>query len=117
MNPIISPWFFYFAEMLDLLQFFLFISVFGGVVGNLFFLSHLHDNQYPMRKCIPGFVIVFLALIMFILCPGTKTAYKMAAASYATTDNISSVVSNGRLLKEELKKDIIDIINESSESK
>ena len=117
MNPIISPWLFYFADMAGGVQFFIFVVVFATVVAGVAYLSYLYDSKLPMLRCVPVFCISFLFLIVLVLCPTTETVYKMAAASYVTTDNISSVVSNGRLLKEELKKDIIDIINESSESK
>lgn len=60
------------------------------------------------------------AIISAVICaliPSKETMLQMAVASYATSENISKLAANGKILKDELKTDFLDIIKTIKENK
>lgn len=82
MEPIISPWFFYFAGMCN---FVLFVSGIGLIIS-IFVLLLMIEKQ---KECLK--LPMIAAIIFFILAalvPQEDTCYKMLAASMVTPNNI-----------------------------
>ena len=59
--------------------------------------------------------------VLSVLIPSQTTMLQMAVASYATSDNVQAIAKAGKIVKDELKNDFIQIIevikahNEESE--
>ena len=120
MEPIISPWLIYLIGLVDGLKGGLGILgaliLFGGIIGFLVWgISETPSDEDIKRgakwcsKIIIPFALVLFGLSLFI--PSSKVIIAMATASIATPDNINSAVQSGKNFKDEIKKDLIDMIN------
>ena len=96
MKPIINPWIFYFANMVDSISIVFIISVM--LVGAFCLLCSIDfdecaDEQSKkaaikrLKLCVPIFIILSL-LIIFI--PSKKTIYEMTIASHITEEKIEN---------------------------
>ena len=123
MNPIINPWIFYLIDLSNSLSR---ISVFLFVVstviciilsGILAFDNDCFINKKDKQKIVKYFKWIFITFCASSLClifiPRADTLYKMIVASYITDDNVAKAVDIGKDFKQEIKKDILDIINNS----
>lgn len=123
MNPIINPWIFYLIDLSNSLSR---ISVFLFVVstviciilsGILAFDDDCFINKKDKQKIVKYFKWVFITFCTSSLClifiPSKDTLYKMIVTSYITEDNVMKAVNIGKDFKQEIKKDILDIINNS----
>ena len=93
MEPIISPWFFYFARLADTLG--IGLIIFGCIailISILVLCSSLNDNETSfVKKSIKGIIIGVVIIILGIFCPSEDTCYKMALAKFATPQNIQAI--------------------------
>lgn len=123
MNPIINPWIFYLIDLSNSLSR---ISVFLFVVstviciilsGILAFDNDCFINKKDKQKIVKYFKWFFITFCTSSLClifiPKADTLYKMIVTSYITEDNVMKAVNIGKDFKQEIKKDILDIINNS----
>ena len=93
MTPIISPWWFYFFNLISNLRDVSCIAI--PVTG---FVCFAHGMYTLMDKNSPkGFmptsfmkIILVICLIFSIILPSNETMYQMAAASLITPNNITS---------------------------
>jgi len=127
MESIISPWFFYFLELAETIKnvsfvfavlsgMFLLVAVIAIIVVNLASEFDKDDEErlIPMwkkmlRRSITPFII-FTFLAIFV--PTKNTLIWMVVAKNVTYDNVETAIKAGKDVKNELKMDIIDIINE-----
>lgn len=101
MEPIISPWFFYWIEKVDIII--VIASVLLGLYAVLAFVGFIvlaanclcdDDSSFPdMVKILKrGALIVIIPLLIVLCVPSSETIYKMMLAQYATSDNIAMVI-------------------------
>ena len=100
MEPIISPWLFYFVHVASAIQFTLILVGVVGILGSGFFFIGAHDpvddidDERDIVLAKKFFKVAVVAIILAIIIPNESTLYKMIAASLVTPDNIS-IVENG----------------------
>jgi len=69
-------------------------------------------------KMLKWFVPIFLIfLTFFIFVPNKSTLIQMIVTSELTYERLDKVIDSGRDIKDEIKNDIIDIINSLDETK
>lgn len=93
-TPIISPWFFYFAGIADMLG--ISLSIFGGIVvliSTIVLFNSLGEDDLTsfVKKSIKGIIIGVVIIILGIFCPSEDTCYKMMLAKFATPQNIQTI--------------------------
>ena len=115
MEPIISPWFFYFLHVCDDMDL-VFIMIFWislgfalltGLVATVDYASRFNeDSSQKMLKVfkISCSICLFSGLISALI-PSEKTMYQMLAASLVTPDNINLV-----------EDDIVDFVSKIAEA-
>lgn len=96
MEPIISPWFIYFAEMCNGFKVLFILLLVGSVVANIYFGSCVIDNDWrteeeqkinaKMFKI--SIVVTIIGALGVIFVPTTDTVYKMIIFNNITTNNI-----------------------------
>ena len=95
MNPIISPWTFYWIEVSDVLRRLAWLGV-GGGIFTLFISCICDDNgkpvfgQYESKMKKISLLIATLCLVCGIFLPSEDTCYKMLAAKMFTQDNVNN---------------------------
>ena len=96
MEPYISPWFFYFANIADGIK--MTAAVIGTLVllfGAVYFLCMLdaYETPFELLKQIKA-VLVFgsLCVIIAILVPSSTVIYQMEIARHMTPDNVNTIV-------------------------
>jgi hypothetical protein len=67
------------------------------------------SNKRRVRYLL-GVLCFCISLVLFV--PNETTAIQMIVAKNITTETVNKAISSGKSIKEDLKKDIIDIINE-----
>lgn len=123
MEPIISPWIFYFIGVADsICAFFIFtgsavivLSIISVIVAfDCFMEDELKIKLRLFFKIgLAGIFLVFISLLI----PSKEICYKMLIAKYATKNNVSRIISSGKDVKETIKNDVIDIIKSFNEKK
>ena len=96
MEPIISPWLIYFAEMCDTFNVLGVILLIASAVAVLYFCASVLDNDWKtedeqkvdakMLKI--GIIVAIISALGVILVPTTDTVYKMIIFNNITTNNI-----------------------------
>lgn len=92
-EPIINPWFFYFASRMNAI---IVVSVIAIIAGGCMLcvylmLRYIDEKECPkMLKYGIALIIVFAVIVCVI--PSEQTVYKMLLAHYATPYNINDVV-------------------------
>lgn len=91
MEPIISPWIFYFMNMADKLAAAAPILTGASVIGAFaaIMIYSIENDEFIPWKYLKWFVIVGVAgLVMIVFIPNQETITKMLVASFITPDNI-----------------------------
>lgn len=94
MTPIISPWWFYFFNLISNLRDVSFIVI--PVIGFICFAHGMYtlmDKDSSLKGFIPTSlmkIVLVICLIFSIILPSNETMYQMAAASLITPNNITS---------------------------
>ena len=93
MEPIISPWYFYFINVAEALDFTATITgVIGMLFGILLYIGSKEDNNPDdLKHAIYLITLGIIGMFLSILIPSEDTLYKMLAASLVTPDNIAIV--------------------------
>ena len=100
-EPIISPWIFYFIDIIDKIFHtclpVLFV-VTAGVLINLLFNDEMFNsiNTPKWRKAL-SFLLIFLGAI-YLFIPSKTTIYQMVAASYITPANLEKVGNVNKII-------------------
>ena len=120
-EPIISPWFFYFADLsnsLSTLCGWLFVLAILFTFVALCLFSNSSDNPsdngaFAAPKIVRRvFVVGILAILFFgfsaVFIPSRSTCYKMLVASFVTKENINLVVNEAKSSVDYIVEKIID---------
>lgn len=109
-----EPMFFYWANVAGK------VITFCGVTGAL--LSSIGVTLFIVQitevfnsEKISRWPIAFMGCAAILFCvvvvvPSEETIYKMVAAKMVTSESIEKVLKGGKLMKDELKRDLIDVI-------
>lgn len=121
MQPIISPWFIYLLGIVDsIIEFLSVLAVFAGIVFIISLIGHIlckyadeFDEDYiplwkKIRKIALPILIIFALLSLFV--PNRNTLIGMFVAKNITHDDVEKVLKTGDDFKEEIKKDIFELI-------
>jgi len=125
MNPIASPFFIYFLSfinnILQMCYFFFVVSSIALFVYMVGYGINKGGGEYyedDLKKWAVGwkFILKFLIIawsISFLVatfCPNKNTLIGMYVTKHLTYDTVEKAVTTGTNVKDELKKDVIDII-------
>ena len=119
MEPIVSPWFIYFLGMVDSIK-----ECFAGIaitavvvlvsVGFAWLISDgdFEDKTYVKMKKWAKRLIACLCvfLLLGIITPSKNTVIAMYVADNITPNNVEKALEVGVDFKNEIKKDIIELI-------
>lgn len=115
MEPIISPWVFYFMGVAEAVQFlfgaFGIIALILMLIVDLSFLAS-EGEVFKKTLSIVMYPVLLIMITIAALIPSKETMMQMLVASQVTPNNVSAVVDLGKKLKDETKEDVIDIIKE-----
>jgi hypothetical protein len=126
-TPIINPWIFYFIGFVD--PFIKVINAFGWIasflgaisLGLSFLPPDFWDNaelaKNNLRRLTKFLWVGVPLLLMSVVIPSSNTICKMMVANQITPKNIEIIMKSGKDIKDELKKDIFDLINEVNKDK
>lgn len=101
MNPVISPWVFYWIGIVDnirtLLVAILIVLMIGGAIMLLCTMCDADDYSFKdknvaeeVKLCIKIAIATFVVAVLFCVVPDSDTCYKMLAADMFTQDNINN---------------------------
>jgi len=119
MEPIINPWVIYILGVVDSLHTFIDIAMITMVIVAvvMFFMMFIDEFEtigkhwQKTLKYVIRYIILFLTfVILMIFIPTKNTIIGMIVANNITHNNIDSAVKTGKKIKDEVKKDVIDII-------
>lgn len=123
MEPIVSPGFIYLLGILDnVIGLFVAAAVTGGLVTCIYIIGTCINLgggwEKEQEKWTAGWGrLRYLAVVLFlagtftaILTPSRNTLLGMYAASYITPDNLNIVKDAGLSIKNEIKADVIEIL-------
>lgn len=127
MEPIISPWLIYAISISDSIKdafnVFTIIIFIGGIIVACILtfadeLEWVSENKTTTIKGTIGWFVFFIIFgLLSILTPSKNTLIGMIVADQITYDNVSKGVDAGKNLKNELKKDVLDIIEAITKEK
>lgn len=96
MNPIISPWVFYWIDIFNAVDAVAFLCAIATTLGTLCF-GGMASNNYDTRersnaiKWAKRFAVgLVISIALGVLTPSEDTCYKMLAADMFTQDNINN---------------------------
>lgn len=101
MNPVISPWVFYWIGIVDnirtLLIIILTVLMIGGAIMFMFTMCDADDHNFKdknvaeeVKLCIKIAIATFVVAVLVCVIPSEDTCYKMLAADMFTQDNINN---------------------------
>jgi hypothetical protein len=118
MEPIISPWLFYWIGIADGLLILLSVLLAGSVIALLVTtIFYACDKEKLMPHFWKYLVGVFALGLMLVLVPTKDTLYKMIIAQNITYERVSKAGDIGKELHKTLKQDVLDIIKELTRGK
>jgi hypothetical protein len=122
MESIVNPWFIYLLFKIDFIR-----EFFGVISGMLIFVSAIlvgamcGDGDWKWKevkkKAIAIWVSLSIILVISVMAPSKNTIIAMYVADKVTYNAVGSTVEIGKSFKEELKKDVIEIIREVTKEK
>jgi hypothetical protein len=106
MEHIINPWFFYWINVADALNVAFVIGVVVGVITMI--VGGIVRGKKTFKT---GVLVVIICVFPAIFIPTKTTLIQMAVADKLTYNNVEQVLDSGKNIKNELKQDVLDIIN------
>lgn len=93
MEPIISPWVFYFIDKLEAINMLpLCVFIFAVLINAAVLMSSKTEEEFEKGFFPKVWIALFsLAFLINFIVPSKETAYKMIIANYVTPNNISIV--------------------------
>ena len=118
MEPIVSPWFVYLLGVVDGIGFVAAALAFTGLLASIGLTVAVvgmrceEDEEVakiePLRKGVIVLTVFFSLLAIFV--PSRNTLIAMYVAKNITPDNVATAVETGKAVKDELKRDVLDLI-------
>lgn len=93
MQPIISPWVFYFIDKLEVIEMLpLYVFIFVILINGALLMTSKTEEEFEKGGSPKVWIALFLlAFIINFIVPSKETAYKMVIANYVTPNSISIV--------------------------
>lgn len=115
MEPIISPWVFYWLSCFENITFLfgLFVVLLGCYL--IFSVLVFSEVGETLKHTKTVFFVFGICAIIATFFPSKQTIIQMYCASQVTPNNIEKVVDVGTGVKNTLKKDLIEIIRAINE--
>lgn len=120
MEPIVSPWFIYFLPVVQSIKGIVtcssvvfFIASAWYLIGRLVTRHDNKDDEWKQAwgKAGPGAVILFITFsLLSITIPSKDTLIAIFVAKNLTYNRIEGAIEKSKLFKDEIKKDIIGLI-------
>lgn len=114
MEPIISPWVFYFIDKLEAIEMLpLYVFILAILINGALLMTSKTEEEFE-KGFFPKVWIALFSLVFIInfIVPSKETAYKMIIANYVTPNNISIV----KEVKEDNIASLIDKIAVTSQA-
>ena len=111
-------WFYLYGLTTPLIGISFLVMAVSALIGLGFFLFSLDEYQMrddELEKKVIKIIkkstwTAVLTCLFFIFTPNKETLVQMAIASYATSDNVTELAKAGKIVKDEIKKDFLEII-------
>lgn len=93
MEPIISPWVFYFIDKLEVIEMLpLYVFILAILINGALLMTSKTEEEFEKGFFPKVWTALFsLVFIINFIVPSKETAYKMIIANYVTPNNISIV--------------------------
>lgn len=118
MNPIISPWLIYFAELADSINMtFLFVALIAFIIMAFAFIPYMDNKKdETLKQCLKkSFIWFCISIAIVVITPSKDTVYTMVVLDNVTTDNIQAIGKTGKDVVDYITEQIDKVVNEDDE--
>lgn len=118
MNPIISPWLIYFAELADSINMtFLFVALIAFIIMAFAFIPYMDNKKdETLKQCLKkSFIWFCISIAIVVITPSKDTVYTMVVLDNVTTDNIQAIGKTGKDVVDYITEQIDKVVNENDE--
>ena len=118
MNPIISPWLIYFAELADSINTtFLFVVWIAFIIMAFAFIPYMDNKKdETLKQCLKkSFIWFCISIAIVVITPSKDTMYTMIVLDNVTTDNIQAIGKTGKDVVDYITDQIDKIVNDKDE--
>lgn len=118
MNPIISPWLIYFAELADSINMtFLFVALIAFIIMAFAFIPYMDNKKdETLKQCLKkSFIWFCISIAIVVITPSKDTVYTMVVLDNVTTYNIQAIGKTGKDVVDYITEQIDKVVNEDDE--
>ena len=118
MNPIISPWLIYFAELADSINMtFLFVALIAFIIMAFAFIPYMDNKKdETLKQCLKkSFIWFCISIAIVVITPSKDTVYTMVVLDNVTTDNIQAIGKTGKDVVDYITEQIDKVVNDDDE--
>lgn len=118
MNPIISPWLIYFAELADSINMtFLFVALIAFIIMAFAFIPYMDNKKdETLKQCLKkSFIWFCISIAIVVITPSKDTVYTMVVLDNVTTDSIQAIGKTGKDVVDYITDQIDKIVNDKDE--
>lgn len=118
MNPIISPWLIYFAELADSINTtFLFVVWIEFIIMAFAFIPYMDNKKdETLKQCLKkSFIWFCISIAIVVITPSKDTVYTMVVLDNVTTDSIQAIGKTGKDVVDYITDQIDKIVNDKDE--
>lgn len=118
MNPIISPWLIYFAELADSINMtFLFVALIAFIIMAFAFIPYMDNKKdETLKQCLKkSFIWFCISIAIVVITPSKDTVYTMVVLDNVTTDNIQAIGKTGKDVVDYITEQIDKVVNENED--
>lgn len=118
MNPIISPWLIYFAELADSINTtFLFVVWIAFIIMAFAFIPYMDNKKdETIKQCLKkSFIWFCISIAIVVITPSKDTVYTMVVLDNVTTDSIQAIGKTGKDVVDYITDQIDKIVNDKDE--
>ena len=118
MNPIISPWLIYFAELADSINTtFLFVVWIAFIIMEFAFIPYMDNKKDEiLKQCLKkSFIWFCISIAIVVITPSKDTVYTMVVLDNVTTDSIQAIGKTGKDVVDYITDQIDKIVNDKDE--
>lgn len=119
MNPIISPWLIYFAELVDSINTtFLFVVCIAFIIMAFAFIPYMDNKKdETLKQCLKkSFIWFCISIAIVVITPSKDTVYTMIVLDNVTTDSIQAIGKTGKDVVDYITDQIDKIVNDKDEN-
>ena len=118
MNPIISPWLIYFAELADSINTtFLFVVWIAFIIMAFAFIPYMDNKKdETLKQCLKkSFIWFCISIAIVVITPSKDTVYTMVVLDNVTTDSIQAIGKTGKDVVDYITDQIDKVVNEDED--